>query len=105
MLKGEFGEGEWDVEVEGKNSDLEQRVVVRGAKSGDGTYAGSVGQKVSVKEDAGSKWKLEVQHKDGSTGWKTSTIHNVKEGTDDHLIRAEDGTDRDMNDLTVRVKK
>jgi hypothetical protein len=104
VLKGEFWAGDWTAKVEGKEAGFKQRFVVSGAKSGDGTYDGVVGTSAAVKADAGTKWQIKVQHDDG-TGWKDSTIHKVKEGTDNFLMRSEDWTDRDMNDLEIRVKK
>jgi hypothetical protein len=83
----------------------QQRFMVSGAKSGNGTYTGATGTSVSVKADAGTTWQLRVQHDDGTHGWQESTIHKVKEGADDYLVRSEDWTDRDMNDLEIRVKK
>ncbi len=105
VLKAEFGAGTWTAKVEGKEAGFKQRFIVSGAKSGDGTYDGVTGTSAAIQADPGTKWKLKIQHDDGKSGWKDSTIHKVKEGADNYLVRSEDLTDRDMNDLEIRVKK
>lgn len=104
VLSPSYGAGDWTVSVEGKEAGFKQRVVITGAATGDGTYDGTTGTSVSVKGPATGRWHLRIEHDDGS-GWKASRMHNVRQSATSFLVRSEDWTDRDMNDLEIRVRK
>ena len=106
VLTAQYGEGTWEVKVDEKNAAYEQQFKITGATSGDGTYTGTPGTTANVTADAGVTWSLTIEHRSSAEApWEESKIHNVQEGTDIYLVRSEDWTDRDMNDLTIRVNK
>jgi hypothetical protein len=105
ILSPRFGSGDWTVTVEAKNTSVaDQRFIISGAKNGNGTYEGTVGNSVNVKGRRRGKWRILIQHK-RSKKWKASKMHKVLEGTDDFMVRSENWTNRDMDDLVLRVKK
>lgn len=104
VLNPTYGAGEWTVRVEAKEAGFPQRIVITGAASGDGTYDGTVGNSVTVRGPATGVWSLRIEADDGS-GFKASRMHNVRESATNFLVRSEDWTDRDMNDLEVRVTR
>jgi uncharacterized protein DUF4157/zincin-like metallopeptidase toxin 3 of polymorphic toxin system len=115
VLSTTFMTGQYEVTVEGKEAAFEQRFRIVGADEGDGTYAGKVGTKVTVKKGvkAPLKWQLVVEHlAPGTSEWKASrtrrSLEIDTEGFGDvtnQVIRSEDLTDRDFNDLEIRVRR
>ncbi len=104
VLTPSYGAGDWTVTVESKEAGFPQRIVISGAASGDGTYDGTVGTSVAVTGPATGRWSLRIEANDG-TGFKPSRMHNVRQSATNFLVRSEDLTDRDMNDLEVRVTR
>jgi len=105
VLNASFGSGEWTVRVEEKEAGYQQRFIVSGAASGNGTYQGTVGTSATVRGRATGQWNILIEHNDGQHGWQVSQVLKVREGTNNFLIRSEDWTDRDRNDLVLRVRK
>lgn len=102
VLNPRYGGGTWTVTVEGKSARFPQRFVIEGAASGDGTYEGTVGVSATVTGPATGRWRLRVEA-DRGEGFRLSRMHNVRRSSTNFLVRSDDGTDRDMNDLEIRV--
>jgi hypothetical protein len=108
FLRARFGDGDYEVKVAGKEAAFKQRFRVVGADVGDGTYDGVVGASVKVSKsfDLKGRWEIFVEHDDGKSGWQPSKIRIVYVTIgNEWLIRTEDWTDRDFNDLEISVKK
>jgi len=107
FLRASFNDGEYEVKVTGKEAALKQRFRVVGADAGGGQYDGvkGTGAKVSKAYRSG-RWEVIVEHDDGKGGWLPSKIRivHVSIGSE-WLIRTEDWTDRDFNDLEISVKR
>jgi hypothetical protein len=104
VMNPTYGAGEWTVRVEAKEAGFPQRVIIAGAASGNGTYDGTVGTSVTVRGPATGRWSLRIEANNGS-GFTPSRMHNVRQSATNFLVRSEDWTDRDMNDLEVRVTR
>jgi hypothetical protein len=107
ILNPRFSRGEFTVAVEGKEAAFKQRFVIAGADGGDGTYewkAGIADVSVTKTGVAPLWWTVTIEHDDG-TGWKRSSARRSIVSETEWLIRSEDFTDRDFNDLVLRVKK
>lgn len=108
FLRARFGDGDYEVKVTGKEAAFKQRFRVVGADVGNGTYDGVVGTAVKVSKafDLKGRWEVFVEHDDGKAGWQPSKIRIVFVSIgDEWLIRTEDWTDRDFNDLEIAVKR
>lgn len=108
FLRARFGDGEYEVAVTAKEAAFPQRFRVVGADAGNGTYTGVVGTSVKVTKnfDLKGRWQILVEHDDGQNGWQPSRIRLVYVSIgSEWLIRTEDWTDRDNNDLEISVKK
>ncbi|MGZ9255479.1 MAG: eCIS core domain-containing protein [Candidatus Binatia bacterium] len=106
FLRARFHDGDYEVKVTGKEAAFKQRFRVTGADVGNGDYDGVVGNTVKVSKsfDLKGRWEIFVEHDDGKSGWQPSKIRKIV--TDEGwLIRTEDWTDRDFNDLEISVKR
>ena len=106
-----FGFGQWEVKVIGKNSRLRQRLTIKDADKGNGTYPGRRGAPlVRVTKNVKRKpyhWRIIIEHK-VLRGWSVSRIRKNQywQGIiDNNLIRSEDGTDRNFNDFVLQVRR
>ncbi len=94
-------QGNWKVTVKSKSASYDQRFLVSGAVSGNGSYAGTVGVSATV---VGNQWSIAIQNNPG-TGFRVSKAqikfpHRV--GTEYVFdIGSEDGADGDFNDLVL----
>ncbi len=97
-------QGNWTVSVRSKNAAFQQRFIVEGASSGNGTYAGAVSTApVSV---IGSDWTVRVEHKAHRTPWQDSddqvSFPQIVLGQYQFDIQSNDsGSDSDFNDLVL----
>ena len=108
FLRARFGDGDYEVKVTGKEAAFKQRIRVVGANLGNGVYDGVVGTTVKVSKafDLKGRWEILVDHDDGQGVWQPSRIRVVFVSIgDEWLIRTEDWSDRDFNDLEIAVKK
>jgi len=64
-------QGSWTVSVKSKSASFDQRFIISGATTGNGTYAGEAATTpVFV---TGSQWNVKVQHRPtSSSGWLPS---------------------------------
>jgi hypothetical protein len=94
-------QGNWTVTVKSKNAAFEQRFIVSGASSGNGTYAGTVGVTAHV---TGKQWSIAVQNNPG-TGFRLSKAQiKFPHKTGSHYvfdIGSEDAGDDDFDDLIL----
>ena len=95
-------QGNWTVRVKSKDAAFDQRFIVSGATSGNGTHAGAVGTTVTV---TGTQWSIAVQNNPG-TGFQLSdtriTFPHQVGGNYEFDIRSNDiGGDQDFNDLVL----
>jgi hypothetical protein len=108
FLRARFRDGNYEVKVTGKEAAFKQHFRITGADAGNGTYDGVAGSAVKVSKnfDLKGRWELFVEHDDGKGGWQPSRIRMmfVSIGSE-WLIRTEDWTDRDFNDLEISVKR
>lgn len=94
-------QGNWTVSVKAKNAAFDQRFIVSGAATGNGTYAGTTGVTAHV---TGKQWTIAVQNNPG-TGFRLSKAqikfpHKVG-GNYVFEIGSEDAGDDDYNDLIL----
>jgi hypothetical protein len=100
--------GPWSISVDSKDSVFEQRFVIQGSDSSDGTYPGTTGTSVAV---TGKQWTVTMEWLDGSTwqpsGVRRSATYTLQEGVVVTLA-ADDSpagvADQDYNDLMVVMK-
>ncbi|MCB9232744.1 MAG: DUF4157 domain-containing protein [Bacteroidia bacterium] len=106
-----FGSGEYEVTVVGKSAGFGQRVKIWNAESGNGYYPGTPGTSFGVtgKASKGNQWRIRIDHNtqgaDAKAGWEHSKMLCTQESKNKWLIRSEDWTDRDRNDLQVLITK
>ncbi len=98
-------QGNWSVSVQSKSAGFQQRFVVEGATTGNGTYAGAVS--TSAVAVTGSDWTIRVEHKARRTPWQDSedqiTFPQIVSGQYQFSIQSNDsGSDTDFNDLVLR---
>ena len=101
--------GRWHVTVVEKNAAYDQRFVISGSDSSDGTHPGT--PEFSVEVDGRDGWQIQIEHNNGS-GWDDSLMrltNKVVSGTTLRwTVESEDLPDRepkDWNDLILRVEK
>ena len=105
VLSASFGPGAWNVTVEGKESRRKHRVsTVGGAASSPSILPGTTGASMTVFGMPMSSWQLKIEYQ-ARNSWHEAYVHKVKEGEDNYLVRSENSTDRDMDDLAVRVQR
>lgn len=95
----------WTVTVKTKNASFNQRFVISGATSGNGTYAGTVGTSAFV---TGAQWSINVQHQAGNgQPWIDSRQRIGTPATSGGLVRVDirtddgGGSDADFDDLVL----
>ena len=96
-------QGSWRFHVTQKNAAREQRIIVTGASSGNGTYAGVVSPTLITVN--GTDWNITIQSKAGST-WLNSTekIQFPSSPSSGFFIHSDDATatpDKDFDDLVL----
>lgn len=96
-------QGAWTVTVKAKNAAFQQRFLVEGADSGNGTYAGDISTPAVFV--TGADWNIRIEHNAGS-GWLDSddqiTFPAVNAGQYQFDIESNDtGPDADFNDLIL----
>ena len=94
-------QGSWNIHVHQKNAAREQRFIITGAATGNGTHPGVVGSPMVLV--TGTDWNVTIQSKSGST-WLNSTekIQFPTSGASGFIIRSDDATatpDKDFDDL------
>jgi hypothetical protein len=94
-------QGNWTVTVKSKNAAFDQRFIVSGATTGNGSYAGTVGVTAHV---TGKQWSIAIQNNPG-TGFRLSKAQikfpHKTGGNYVFDIGSEDGGDDDFNDLVL----
>ncbi|MFW9801794.1 MAG: hypothetical protein ACFFFC_04040 [Candidatus Thorarchaeota archaeon] len=99
--------GRWRITVKGRQASFDQRFVITGSDTSDGTYPGVVGSPEII-VDGAAGWQVQIQHNDGS-GWKDSLMrqaNQVVNGASLQLdIESEDWTDMDWTDLVLAMEK
>lgn len=95
-------QGNWTVTVKAKHASYQQRFIVQGAATGNGTYTGTNGTTANV---TGTQWSIAIQSKPAS-GWQLSEtqLKFPKEigGNYEFEIWSNDaGADSDFNDLIL----
>jgi hypothetical protein len=98
-------QGSWTITVKAKNASFNQRFVIAGATSGNGTHAGTPGTSVFV---TGSQWSINVQSQAPSQPWVDSrqriAFPTVSASLLRFDIRSDDvggGNDLDFDDLVL----
>jgi hypothetical protein len=95
-------QGNWLVRVTAKNAAYNQRFIVTGADSGNGTYNGTVGTAVYV---TGEQWSLAIQNNPGSGYQLSDTMlkYPKKIGSryEFEIWSNDAGSDTDFNDLIL----
>ena len=96
-------QGSWNIHVHQKNAAREQRFIITGAATGNGTHPGVVGSPMVLV--TGTDWNVTIQSKSGST-WLNSTekIQFPTSGASGFIIRSDDATatpDKDFDDLVI----
>ena len=96
-------DGHWVVHAHTKNAAYNQRFIVSGAKSGNGTYVNK-GAKAQVKSDA--PWMLNIQNDKGSKKrkWHNSVLKLSKKSEKEFQLNSEDWTDNDFEDFVLSIK-
>jgi hypothetical protein len=91
----------WVVSFKSKSAARDQRFIIAGASSGNGTYNGVPGETAFVN---GTSWTVSVQHHE-SGGWRNSrekiTTPYIASSFYHFDIRSEDSVDDDFNDLVL----
>jgi hypothetical protein len=95
-------QGNWTVKVKSKSAAYDQRFIVSGANSGNGTHAGVVGTSVNV---TGDQWTIAIQNNPGS-GYQLSDTkikfpHLVGGNNEFDIWSNDAGSDEDFNDLIL----
>lgn len=95
-------QGNWNVRVKSKNAVFNQRFIVSGATSGNGTYEGVVGTSVDV---TGDQWSIAVQN-DPGTGFQMSDTklkfpQQIGGNYEFEIWSNDAGSDEDFNDLIL----
>lgn len=94
-------QGSWVVSFKSKSAALDQRFIIGGATSGNGTYNGVSGATANV---SGTSWTISIQNH-APSGWVNSrekiTFPVLSGSAYQFDIRSEDGTDDDFNDLIL----
>lgn len=98
-------QGTWNIQVLQKEAARDQRFIISGAASGNGTHPGVVGSPIVTV--SGFDWNLTVQSKSGTT-WLNSTekIQFPTSAFSGFKILSDDATatpDLDFNDLVLKV--
>ena len=96
-------QGSWTVAVKSKEAAFNQRFIISGASSGNGTYAGNVSTPAVFV--TGAHWTITIQNNPGP-GWLESadqiTFPSVSSGHYHFDIQSNDaGGDQDFNDLIL----
>jgi hypothetical protein len=98
-------QGSWTVSVKSKSAAFEQRFVISGAASGNGTYAGET--PTTPVFVTGAQWTVTVQHRvSGSAPWLPSAERITFPTSASGLVRFDiesndTGGDQDYNDLIL----
>jgi hypothetical protein len=95
-------QGNWTVAVKSKNAAFDQRFIVSGASTGNGTYTGTVGTSATV---TGTQWTIAIQNNPGA-GFQLSdtTIkfpHQVGSHYEFEIWSNDAGADKDFDDLIL----
>lgn len=102
--KARFPEGAYEVKVLQNCAGFPQRINVWGGLSGNGMHEGKVGNSFEISGKKVPRVRMEVEHHNGED-WKKSNMITTKEGPGKYLVRSEDWTDKDRNDLVMSVNK
>ncbi len=95
-------QGNWTVTVKSKSASYQQRFIVQGAISGNGTYTGTPGTTADV---TGLQWSIAIQFKKGSV-WQTSETQlkfprQIGGNYEFEIWSNDAGSDSDFNDLIL----
>ncbi|MEN8115404.1 MAG: hypothetical protein ABFS16_00375 [Bacteroidota bacterium] len=95
-------QGNWTVTVKSKSASFQQRFIIQGATTGNGTYTGTPGTTAYV---TGEQWSIAIQNKP-STAWQLSDTQikfpQQTGGNYEFDIWSNDaGADSDFNDLIL----
>ncbi len=96
-------QGSWSVKVKSKSAAFNQRFIISGATTGNGTYEGKVS--TPIVNVTGSHWSIAIQHDPGS-GYRASDARikfpTITGGNYVFDIESNDtGGDQDFNDLIL----
>jgi hypothetical protein len=95
-------QGNWTVRVKSKNAAFDQRFIITGAATGNGTHPGTVGTTVAV---TGAQWTIAIQNNPG-TGFQLSDTRikfpqQVGANYEFEIESNDAGADQDFNDLIL----
>ena len=104
--------GDWRITVVSRNAGWSQRVSASGTAAGDVVVAGLPGTSIDISGNGQTPWTLGIEHNDGSSGWQPSWLRAVSSvsgvrlefGIDSEDLTT-DSSDRDFDDLRVRMEK
>ncbi len=104
--------GDWRIVIQSKDAAFQQRVVVSGAAT-NGIVPGLPGNTFDVFGAGDAPWILAIEHQDATGAWSRSFVRlgarTVNGARIDQVVESEDvtgpGSDRDFNDLVVRLEK
>ncbi len=95
-------QGNWKVTVKSKNAAFDQRFIISGAMSGNGTHPGIPGTSVNV---TGKQWTVAIQNNPGTGFQLSDTIlkfpHQVGGNYEFEIWSNDAGPDKDFNDLIL----
>ncbi|NII55220.1 hypothetical protein [Luteibacter sp. SG786] len=104
--------GDWRITVLSKDADWAQRVVAEGTQAGTNTLPGAPGASTQVFDSGSAPWSLRIEHRDDDGNWSRSVLQATSSVSGvrlEYIVRSEDntteGSDRDFNDLVVRLDK
>lgn len=104
--------GDWRITVTSRDAGWSQRVVASNTEAGTVVLNGVPGASMDVFGNGQVPWKLNIEHNDGSSGWKANWLHPASSiaGTRyTFAVSSEDITtdssDRDFNDLVINLQK
>ena len=95
-------QGNWTIGVKAKNAAFDQRFIVSGAASGNGTHAGTPGTTVAV---TGWQWSIAIQNNPGKGFQLSDTVlkfpHKVGGNYEFEIWSNDAGGDQDFDDLIL----
>ena len=104
-----FGHGNWEISVESASKDKAHRLKVWNSDGKDGNYDIQQGTTMNIANRKNANLNFWVESNTGDVkdkkAWYRADMIKAADGIDNFVVRAESGSDRGRNDVTVRVRK
>jgi hypothetical protein len=104
--------GDWRITVASRDAGWSQQVTASGTAAGTQTLGGNPGTTMDVFGNGQAPWTLSIEHNDGTHGWQPNFVRGTSAIAGPSLswiVASEDdttsGSDRDFNDLVIRLDK